>query len=197
MPAPKAPATDTGKSGSPTKGEPVYLAVGLLRKPHGVHGDILVTLMTDFPERLRPGTYVYFGDEKREVKITRRRPHNDGLILGFEGVALPEQAAKYTGKTIFVRAEDRPLLPEGEYYHHQIVGLNVTDDTGRMLGVVTEILETGANDVYVVVDESGREVLIPALKEVLLEINLEQKSMQVHLLPGLIAEEPSKGEEKE
>jgi 16S rRNA processing protein RimM len=151
-----------------------------------VRGDILLTVYTDFPDRLRPGISLFFGDEKRPFKITRRRPHNDGLILGFEGLSSSQQAAKMTGKTAFVRAEDRPPLPAGEYYHHEIIGLDVFDESGSKLGVVTEILETGANDVYVVKDESGREILIPALKQVLLEINLDKKLMRVHILPGLL-----------
>lgn len=191
MPTEKAPA-QAGHPGSPTAGEPVYLAVGLLRKPHGVHGDILFTVTTDFPERLRPGLIVFVGDEKREFKITRRRPHNDGIIFSFEGISTPEQAAKHTGKTVFVPAEGRPPLPEGEYYHHQIIGLNVFDEAGRNLGVVSEILETGANDVYVVTDSSGRELLLPALKQVLLEINLERQTMKVHLLPGLLDDDESR-----
>ncbi len=179
----------SGHPGSPTTGEPVYLAVGLLRRPHGLRGDILFTVTTDFPERLRPGTLVYFGDDKREMKITRRRPHNDGIIFGFEGISTPEQAAKYTGKTVFVPAEGRPPLPEGEYYHHQIIGLEVFDEAGASLGVVSEILETGANDVYVVKNPAGRELLLPALEQVVLEIDLERKLMKVHLLPGLAEEE--------
>lgn len=168
--------------------EPRYLAVGMFRRPHGVRGDILFTVLTDFPERLRPGTLVYVGEEKRVFKITRRRPHNDGILFGFEGISTPEQAARYTGKTVFVRADDRPPLPEGEYYHHQILGLNVFDDTGRSLGQVTEILETGANDVYVVKTPAGRELLLPAIHQVILEIDLERKAMKVHLLPGLEGE---------
>ncbi len=175
----------SGHPGSPAAGEPVYLAVGLLRRPHGVRGDILFTVTTDFPERLRPGTLVFFGDDKREIKITRRRPHNDGILFGFEGISTPEQAARHTGKTVFVRAEDRPPLPEGEYYHHQIIGLDVFDEAGASLGVVSEILETGANDVYVVKNPAGREILLPALEQVVLEIDLERKMMKVHLLPGL------------
>ncbi|MCS6994458.1 MAG: ribosome maturation factor RimM [Anaerolineales bacterium] len=162
-----------------------YLAVGMFRRPHGVRGDILFTVLTDFPERLRPGTLVYVGEEKRAFKIIRRRPHNDGLLLGFEGITTPEQAARYTGKTAFVRADDRPPLPEGEYYHHQILGLNVFDENGQSLGVVTDILETGANDVYVVKTPEGRELLLPAIHQVILEIDLEHKVMKVHLLPGL------------
>jgi len=191
----QAPA-QAGHPGSPTAGEPVYLAVGLLRRPHGLRGDILFTVTTDFPERLSPGTLVYFGDDKRQVKITRRRPHNDGIIFGFEGIATPEQAAKYTGKTVFVPAEGRPPLPEGEYYHHQIIGLDVFDEAGKHLGVVSEILETGANDVYVVKtpvsrQPFGREILIPALEQVVLEIDLERKMIRVHLLPGLVEEDNS------
>lgn len=187
MPTEQAPA-QAGHPGSPTVGEPVYLAVGLLRRPHGVRGDILFTVTTDFPERLRPGTVVYVGDEKREMKIVRRRSHNDGVIFGFGGISTPEQAAKYTGKTAFVPAEGRPPLPEGEYYHHQIIGLDVFDETGASLGVVSEILETGANDVYVVKNPAGRELLLPALQQVVLEISLERKFMKVHLLPGLADE---------
>lgn len=190
MPTDQAPAP-AGHPGSPNAGEPVYLAVGLLRRPHGLRGDILFTVTTDFPERLRPGMVVYFGDDKREMKITRRRPHNDGIIFGFEGIATPEQAAKYTGKTVFVPAEDRPPLPEGEYYHHQIIGLDVFDETDKHLGVVSEILETGANDVYVVKTPSGRELLLPALQQVVLEIDLERQRMKVHLLPGLVEEDNS------
>ncbi|GAB4494269.1 MAG: ribosome maturation factor RimM [Anaerolineales bacterium] len=190
MPTEPTPAP-AGHPGSPTAGEPVYLAVGLLRRPHGVRGDILFTVTTDFPERLRPGTLVYFGDDKRKMKITRRRPHNDGIIFGFEGISTPEQAAKHTGKTVFVLAEDRPPLPEGEYYHHQIIGLDVFDEAGASLGVVCEILETGANDVYVVKNPAGRELLLPALKQVVLGIDLERNLMKVHLLPGLAEEEDS------
>ncbi len=178
-----------GIPGSPTTGEPVYLAVGLLRRPHGVRGDLLLEVYSDFPERLSPGTYIYVGDDFEKIKITRRRPHNDGLIVGLEGVKTPEDAAHYRSKMAFVPAEGRPPLPEGEYYHHQIIGLEVFDESEKSLGVVTEIIETGSNDVYVVKSPAGKEILIPALKQCLLEVNLEQKRMKVHLLPGLLDEE--------
>ena len=174
--------------GSPSNGEPVYLVVGTLRRSHGIRGDLLVEVITAFPERLKPGTYVYVGEKKLALKITRRRPHNQGLILGFEGISTAEATVKYRAQTIYVRAEDRPPLPEGEYYHHQIIGLNVVDEAGSELGVVTEIIETGANDVYVVKNAAGREILLPALKEVLLEVNLDTRTMRVHLLPGLADE---------
>ena len=184
----KAPVS-SGIPGSPTAGEPVvYLAVGTLRRSHGIRGDIVLDVLTDFPERLEPGTLIYVGDKKQPLKITRRRPHNEGLILGLEGISNSEQAAKYSAKTSYVPAENRPALPEGEYYHHQILGLKVVDENGVDLGILTEIIETGANDVYVVTKEDRvvRDVLIPALKHVLLDVNLETRIMKVHLLPGLL-----------
>lgn len=180
---------NAGIPGSPSAGEPVvYLAVGTLRRSHGIRGDILMDVMTDFPDRLKPGSYLYMGDKKQPMKITRRRSHNDGLILGFEGINNAEQTAKYRAQTVYVPAQDRPTLPEGEYYHHQVLGMTVVDEAGKVLGVLSEIIETGANDVYVVTNPDGpiREVLIPALKQVLLDINLETKIMRVHLLPGLV-----------
>jgi 16S rRNA processing protein RimM len=120
------------------------------------------------------------------LKISRRRPHNNGLILGFEGIDTPEEAGKLRATLAYVETAGRPALPEGEYYHHQIIGLDVVDETGRELGRLTEIIETGANDVYVVHPAQGSDILLPALKEVILGVDLENKRMRVHLLPGLI-----------
>ena len=186
MPTPKVPKRGAGNSGSPKVGEPEYLAVGLLRKPHGVHGDLLLEIYTDFPDRIRPGTTIYVGAAFRPLKITRRRPHNDGLILGFEGVDDPEAAGKLRATMAYVPVADRPALPAGEYYHHQVIGLSVVDESGKLLGQLSEIIETGANDVYVVKPAEGSDILLPALKEVILEVDLSAKSMRVHLLPGLV-----------
>lgn len=188
MPSLKVP-TNAGNPGSPTLGEPVvYLAVGTLRRSHGIRGDLLLDVMTDFPERLKPGTHLFVGEEKKRIKITRRRPHNEGILLGFDGISSAEQAAEYRAQTVYVLAEGRPPLPEGEYYHHQILGMQVLDESGTFLGKITEIIETGANDVYVVNDSvrQSKEILIPALKQVLLEVNLLTNTMRVHLLPGLV-----------
>jgi 16S rRNA processing protein RimM len=179
MPKLKASVT-AGIPGLPADGEPVlYLAVGTLRRTHGIRGDILLDVMTDFPERLKPNTTIYLGELKQPLKIIRCRPINEGLILGFEGIINAEQASKFRPQVVYVKAEDRPTLPEGEYYHHQIIGLKVIDESGVDLGTITEIIETGANDVYVVTNDNRpvREILIPALKHVLLDINLESQIM--------------------
>ena len=176
------------KTGAPKKGEPAYLAVGLLRKPHGLRGDLLLEVYTDFPERLKPGTTILAGDKHQPLKITRRRPTNDGMILGFEGVNTPEEAGRWRATVVYVPTADRPALPEGQYYHHEMIGLTVLDETGTVLGELSEIIITGANDVYVVTPAKGKDILLPALKEVILGIDLAANTMRVHLLPGLIDE---------
>lgn len=175
-------------SGSPLPGEPLFLAVGLLRRPHGVKGEIILDVLTDFPERLRPGTQVYVGDEHRPLRIRSRREHNAGLLLAFDNYRTPEAVGELRNQMLFVSAGDRPALPEGEYYHHQLLGLRVVDENGQYLGVLTTILDTGANDVYIVRPESGPDILLPAIESVILEINLERSEMRVHVLPGLLPE---------
>jgi 16S rRNA processing protein RimM len=180
----KRPAEE--ETGSPSVGEPEYLVVGFLRRPHGVRGEILMDLHTDFPERLETGTTVYVGDTYQTLVIASRRPHGTGLLLRFRGIKSPEEAGFYRNTWVYVPAADRPELPEGEYYHHQLIGLNVVTDEGRELGLLTDILETGANDVYVVRDAAGNEVLLPAIPAVILEVRLADRQMRVHLLDGLI-----------
>jgi 16S rRNA processing protein RimM len=176
-------------SGSPNTGEPAFLAAGKVRRPHGVRGEMVLELYTDFPERLRPKTKVFFGEKHAPMILRSARHHNEGLILGIEGIDTPEEAGKYRNQIVYVSAKTLPALDEGEYYFHELVGMNVTDENGKVLGELTEIVETGANDVYVVTDPAGTEILLPAIPDVILSIDLTEKTMRVHLLPGLIAPE--------
>lgn len=173
-------------SGSPNSGEPVFLAVGILGRTHGLHGDLTMRVMTDFPERLEKGRIVYVGPDYQAVKIRSVRWHQKKLLISFEGVDEVEQAALYRNRTVFVSTEDLPSLPDGEFYHHQIIGLDVFVESGERLGEVVEIIETGANDVYVVRPEKGKDILLPATDEVVLDVNLSSKKLKIHLLPGLL-----------
>ena len=101
-------------------------------------------------------------------------------------VATLSLSLKFRNTWVYVPTADRPELPEGEFYHHQLLGINVVTDDGYELGVVTDIVETGANDVYVVRDSDGKDVLLPAIPPVILDVNLADRQMRVHLLDGLI-----------
>jgi 16S rRNA processing protein RimM len=176
----------TAEAGSPTVGEPEYLVVGFLRRPHGIKGEMLMDVHTDFPERLKTDLTVFVGETYRPMVIASRRLHAAGLLVRFRGIKSPEEAGLYRNTWVYVPAANRPELPKGEYYHHQLIGLNVVTDEDRNLGVLVDILETGANDVYVIRDADGSEVLLPAIPPVVLEIKLADRQMCVHLLDDLI-----------
>lgn len=176
------------QSGSSFPGEPEFLVVGKLGKPHGVHGEIMMYVYTEFPERLVPGDVVYIGEEHHPLRLTGVRSHAKGLLLSLAGMEDRETVAELRNSLVQVLTADRPQLPQGQYYQHQLLGLKVVDEDNMQLGHITGILETGANDVYIIQDKSGREVLIPAIESVILDINLELNQVRVHLLPGLIDE---------
>ncbi len=171
-------------TGSPPTGEPAFLVVGKLRHPHGLKGEILMEVITDFPERLQAGVQVYAGEPPRPLHIRSRRKHGQGLLLGFEGYDSPETVGELRNALVFVSTADRPPLPPGEYYHHQLIGLRVISEDGQELGRLVEIMTTPANDVYVV-RGAGPDLLLPAIEPVVRAIDLERGEMQVHLLPGL------------
>lgn len=179
------PAKKTSASGSP-KGEPVYLVIGYLRRPHGVRGEIIMDLHTDFPDRIKAGRKVLIGEKHQPFTLGTVRAHGDGLLVGLRGVDTPEDAGKYRNQWVYVKAAEVPPLAEGKHYKYELIGLEVLDENGSPLGRLVEILETGANDVYVVRDDSGGEILLPAIASVILNVDMTQRSMKVHLLEGLV-----------
>ncbi len=176
-------------TGSPPDDESVFVAVGKLRRPHGVRGDILLEIMTDFPERLKPGLILYAGEERQELRIVKARQHDNLLILKFAGYVSPEQVSELTNKVLFIKVADIPPLPDGEYYHHQLIGMQVVDENNRILGNVTSLLETGANDVLVLRSPAGAELLLPWNMEFIHQVDVNHNMIVFHLIPGLLGEE--------
>ncbi len=114
--------------------------------------------------------------------MNRRDIITRDYCLKFENIDQIEDLEKLTNALVFVRTDSLPPLPDGEYYHHQLLGLEVITETGQKVGVLKEILETGANDVYVVFNSNGKEELIPAIKQNLVKIDIKNKIMVVRLL---------------
>lgn len=171
-------------SGSPV-GEPLYLSVGFLRRPHGLNGEIIMDLHTDFPERMKIGRKLFIGEEYQPMTLTSVRPHQSGLLVKFKDIETPEDAGKYRNQWVFIKAKDAPPLPDGQIYQYQLIGFKVVDESENPLGTLAEILETGANDVYVVKDDSGKELLLPAIPSVILDLDTSRRLIRVHLLEGL------------
>jgi 16S rRNA processing protein RimM len=167
-------------TGSPLPGEPVFLAVGRLRHAHGVKGEITMDVLTDFPERLHKGKEVFAGERHQPVRINGMRWKDTLLLLSFEGYEDCDQVNELRNQILYVRSENLPPLPDGHYYFHQLRGLKVLDEAGKLLGILDEILETGANDVYVVRSTEGKEILLPAIEAVILNVYLEKGEMVVH-----------------
>jgi 16S rRNA processing protein RimM len=176
---------DTQNAPGSPDGEPVYLVVGFLRRAHGVRGEIIMDVHTDFPERLQSGKKLFVGDEHRPLTFAAARPHAKGMLVKFQGVETPESAGELRNQWVYVKASELPSLPEGRLYQHELFGLAVEDENGNPLGELVEIIETGANDVYVVRHESGKEILLPAIPSVILETDPARRLMRVHLLEGL------------
>lgn len=188
MPPPSPKQSKQFSQPTPSEKSP-YLVIGKLRRPHGVRGEMLMDVITDFPERLNPGVSVFVGPQHLPLQIRSRRWHRSELLIAFEGYHTPEAVGVLRNLYVHVRADDRPSLPEGEYYHHQLLGMKVISDQGKTLGVLGEIIDTGANDVFVVHSLEFGEILLPYTDEVVININLERNEMHVRLLPGLLGQE--------
>jgi 16S rRNA processing protein RimM len=172
-------------TGSPT-GEPLYLSIGFLRRPHGLHGEIIMDLHTDFPERLHKGRKLFVGEEHKPMSLEGVRPHGNGVLIKFKTIETPEEAGQYRNQWVYAKTKDLPPLAEGQHYQHELLGINVVDEDGNPLGMLTEIMETGANAVYVVKNDVGKEILLPNIPSVILDLDFVRRLMKVHLLEGLI-----------
>ncbi len=144
--------------------------------------------LTDDPKRFRKLKGVFVGGQEYEVEACRVR--SDDVLLRLSGVSTPEQASALRGQYIHVRMEEATPLPEGAYYHYQLEGLQVFTTSGELLGKLMEVLPLESNDVYVVRGERG-EVLVPALKEIIREVDVDAGRMTIEPIPGLLPwEEP-------
>ncbi len=146
---------------------------------------MVMEIHTDFPERLQRGRKVYLGEDHHPSAILSVRPHKEGVLIAFEGIQGPEEAALWRNQWVYVRSDELPPLPPGQYYAHQLIGLQVFDESERLLGELAEVLDTPANKVYLVRKPDGKELLLPAISQVILSIHIEEKRMRVRLLPGL------------
>jgi 16S rRNA processing protein RimM len=169
--------------------EPRYLAVGRILRPHGIRGELRVEVITGSPEWLDQHAHFFLAspDHPEAVRcypVEKMRWHRGGLLLKLGGCDDRNSADELRGMLVQIPIEEAVPLEEGEYYHFQLLGVRVETEDGEWLGQVVQVLETGAHDVYVVRGSRG-EILLPAVDEVVLELDLDSKRMVVHLLPGM------------
>ncbi len=170
-----------------------WYTVGKIVNTHGIRGEIKVISQTDFAEeRFAPGSKLLMVDEQggqsMEVTIQSSREHKNMYMLKIDGFNDINQVEKYKGWSLKISEVDQGELEDGEYYYHEIIGCKVMTEDGEELGVITEILSPGANDVWVVdrPKGAGKPILLPVIDEVVLKVSVTEKQVTVRLMEGLI-----------
>ena len=156
------------------------IIIGKVGAPHGIRGELRIHPLTDFMERFDGLKEVMVGDEFLHVESVKH--HKQILLMKFREYPAREDAARLTGRLLTVDRRDAASLSEGEFYTFDILGLETFSVDGVRLGIVKNVLRTGSNDVYVVCDEDGREILVPALKKVVKEIDVAGGRMIVKMM---------------
>ncbi len=169
------------------------MVLGQVRRPHGVRGEVRVEIFTDYPERIGEHDWIYLADPRRTDVVERCevesvRPHKGVLLIKLAGYDDREAAEELRGMLVQVPLEEAVPLDEEEYFHFQLEGVEVETESGEGLGRVVEVLGPGAHDVYVVRGPRG-EILLPAIEDVILELDLEAGKMLVRPLAGMLDEE--------
>jgi 16S rRNA processing protein RimM len=179
----------SGEEGNP---EPSYVVIGLVRRPHGIRGEIRMEILTDYPERIPQHRYLYLArpatpDDVARYPVEAVRPHKGVLLIKLVGCDDRDAAEELRGMVVQIPFEEAVPLEEGEYYHFQLEGMDVETDAGEWLGRVAEVLEAGAHDVFLVRGPRG-EILLPSIEDVILQLDLGTRKMIVHPLPGMLEE---------
>lgn len=159
--------------------------VGHISKAHGVRGEVVVVVLTEFPERFDDGS-VLRAEDGASFTVQRSRSHHGRLIVKFAEVSDREGAEALRGRDLVVDESDLLELPDGRWWPHDIEGCEVSTEDGRELGTVSEIIFTPANDVWAVKAPDGSEVLIPVIDDVLVSVDVAARRIVVREVPGLL-----------
>ena len=164
------------------------LQVGVISSTHGVRGEVKVFPTTDDPERFLDLEYVFLdtGREKKKLTIQSVKFFKQFVILKFKGINNINDIERYKRCPLLVDRENAVELEEDEYFIADMIGMNVLTEDGEIFGTLKDVIETGANDVYIINSKKHGEVLIPAIKECILDVNVKEGRMLVHLMEGLI-----------
>lgn len=167
-----------------------FFQVGIITSTHGVRGEVKVFPTTDDPRRFKrlKEVIVDTGKERSVMEIEGVKFFKNFVILKFKGIDDINEVEKYRRSTLHVTRENAVRLGKDEYFVADLMGLRVVDEDGNNIGVLREVMETGANDVYVIDLTDGRELLLPAIRQCILEVDVEAGFIRVHILEGLLEE---------
>lgn len=162
--------------------------VGIISSTHGVRGEVKVFPTTDDKTRFKKLKEILLdtGKELLTLQIESVKFFKQFAILKFKGYDNINEIEKYKGKSLFVTREHAVTLKKDEYFIADLIGMKVENEDGSFSGILKDVIETGANDVYTILCENGKEVLIPAIKDCILTVDIDRNEMKVHLLDGLL-----------
>ena len=170
---------NNNNQGSLETSGPEFICIGKVHRAHGIKGDVILDPMTDFPERIRRGKTVYMGEVHLPLTVARVRQKPPFLLVGFKEIEDETKASEFRNTYLYVKTSDLPKLPEGEYYFHQLIGLDALNMNDEKIGTLSEILETGANDVYVIRINDGSEELVPDVPQFIRQIDIEKHYIKI------------------
>lgn len=162
------------------------VVVGRIAKAHGLRGEVAVQVLSDNPDRFIEGASVFLEDG-RELTVTATRWTGARLLVAFEGLLDRTSAEALRGRSLVVPRSMLPELQDGEYWPHQLIGCAVVTEAGRSLGRLTDVIENPANDLWAATDDAGVETLIPAIRDVVVDVDVEAGRVVVREVPGLTA----------
>ena len=164
------------------------LQVGVISSTHGVRGEVMVFPTTDDVTRFKKLKEVILVTDKTEkvLKITSVKFFKQFAIVKFEGIDTLNDVEVYKGASLFVDRKNAVKLQKDEYFIADLIDLEVVDEQENKLGTLVDVMQTGANDVYIVKNDEGKELLFPAIKECILDIDFKAKKMTVHVMDGLL-----------
>lgn len=164
------------------------LQVGVIASTHGVRGEVKVFPTTDDVRRFKKLKEVILdtGKESRILEIEQVKFFKQFAILKFKGIDTLDEVEKYRKKSLYVTRENAVRLNKDEYFIADLIGLKVLDEAGEALGELEDVIETGANDVYQIKMNDGRQLLLPAIRQCVLEVDVEAGFMKIHILDGLL-----------
>lgn len=165
-----------------------YLQVGAIASVHGVHGEVKVFPMTDDANRFKKLKEVIIdtGRIRQSFSIVSVKFFKNMVILKFDGIDTPEEARKYQGAALYIDRKDAVKLSKDEYFIADLIDVSVIDEELNIEGTIKDVISTGANDVYDIILSDGRNLLLPAIHECVLSVDMDEGVMKIHILDGLL-----------
>lgn len=173
--------TKKKESGSPSTGEPLSIAVGRIRRPHGIKGEVIFEPYPEYSFDIAKGRVILIGDGKEAYSLRSVRGMDRNFLLSFDGLEDCDAVGHLRNQTVYIRRSELKEREGGGNYPHEVLGMTVVGEDGTVVGTLREVLLTGANDVYVIVNPEEEEILLPAIDDVILNVDAGKRTITVRL----------------